>query len=43
MIPSAVQALIDAANDNDIEAFLAGFTQDGVVDGGLVSRMTIRA
>ncbi|GII53362.1 polyketide cyclase [Planotetraspora thailandica] len=28
----AVQALLDAANDNDIDAFLAGFTADGVVD-----------
>jgi ketosteroid isomerase-like protein len=28
----AVQALIDAANANDIDAFLAGFTEDGVVD-----------
>jgi len=28
----AVQALLDAANDNDLAAFLAGFTEDGVVD-----------
>jgi hypothetical protein len=28
----AVQALIDAANANDTVAFLAGFTEDGVVD-----------
>ena len=27
-----MQALIDAANDNDLTAFLAGFTADGVVD-----------
>lgn len=29
---AAVQALIDAANANDPDAFLAGFTEDGVVD-----------
>lgn len=28
----AVRALIDAANKNDLAAFLAGFTEDGVVD-----------
>ncbi|WP_436531406.1 nuclear transport factor 2 family protein [Actinoplanes sp. HUAS TT8] len=28
----AVRRLVDAANRNDIEAFLAGFTADGVVD-----------
>ncbi|MFC6016413.1 nuclear transport factor 2 family protein [Plantactinospora solaniradicis] len=27
-----VQALVDAANRNDLSAFLAGFTEDGVVD-----------
>jgi hypothetical protein len=32
MVPEAVQALLDAANDNDTDAFLAGFTKDGVVD-----------
>lgn len=32
MIPQPVQALLDAANANDIDAFLAGFTHDGVVD-----------
>jgi hypothetical protein len=32
MIPVPVQALLDAANANDTDAFLAGFTQDGVVD-----------
>jgi hypothetical protein len=32
MIPSPVQALLDAANANDIDAFLAGFTENGVVD-----------
>lgn len=32
MLPKPVLALIDAANDNDIDSFLAGFTQDGVVD-----------
>jgi hypothetical protein len=31
-VDPAVQALIDAANDNDLTAFLAGFTADGVVD-----------
>ncbi|ONI83102.1 polyketide cyclase [Actinosynnema sp. ALI-1.44] len=29
---AAVQAAIDAANNNDLEAFLACFTKDGVVD-----------
>lgn len=28
----AVRALVDAANANDLPAFLAGFTEDGVVD-----------
>lgn len=28
----AVQALLDAANKGDLPAFLAGFTDDGVVD-----------
>jgi len=28
-----VQALIDAANKGDLAAFLAGFTDDSVVDG----------
>ncbi|MEV4759368.1 nuclear transport factor 2 family protein [Micromonospora sp. NPDC049559] len=28
----AAQRLIDAANDGDVDAFLAGFTEDGVVD-----------
>jgi hypothetical protein len=32
MIPSAVQVLLDAANGNDTEGFLAGFTRNGVVD-----------
>jgi hypothetical protein len=31
-IPAPVQALLDAANASDIDAFLGGFTQDGVVD-----------
>jgi hypothetical protein len=31
-IPPAVQTLLDAANDGDVDAFLAGFTADGVVD-----------
>ncbi|GAB3895453.1 nuclear transport factor 2 family protein [Kibdelosporangium lantanae] len=31
-IPQPVQVLLDAANANDIDAFLAGFTRDGVVD-----------
>jgi hypothetical protein len=32
MIPAPVQVLLDAANANDIDAFLAGFTENGVVD-----------
>jgi hypothetical protein len=28
----AVQSLLEAANKGDISAFLAGFTEDGVVD-----------
>jgi hypothetical protein len=31
-IPEPVARLLQAANDNDVEAFLAGFTADGVVD-----------
>jgi hypothetical protein len=31
-IPEAVGTLLDAANHHDTEAFLASFTQDGVVD-----------
>jgi hypothetical protein len=31
-LPPAVQALIDAANQGDAAAFLACFTEDGVVD-----------
>jgi hypothetical protein len=31
-LPEPVARLLQAANDNDIEAFLAGFTDDGVVD-----------
>ncbi|GII27021.1 nuclear transport factor 2 family protein [Planotetraspora mira] len=31
-IDPAVQALLDAANAGDLAAFLAGFTDDGVVD-----------
>jgi hypothetical protein len=31
-VPAAVQRLLDAANAGDIDAFLAGFTADGVVD-----------
>jgi hypothetical protein len=31
-VPPPVQTLLDAANANDIDAFLAGFTADGVVD-----------
>ena len=31
-VPSQVQRLLDAANAGDIDAFLAGFTEDGVVD-----------
>ena len=31
-VPEPVERLLQAANDNDIDAFLAGFTGDGVVD-----------
>ncbi len=31
-VPAAVQRLLDAANAGDTDAFLAGFTEDGVVD-----------
>lgn len=31
-VPQPVQALLDAANANDDAAFLAAFTDDGVVD-----------
>ena len=31
-IPEPVQRLLDAANGHDTDAFLAGFTDDGVVD-----------
>jgi hypothetical protein len=31
-VPAAVQRLLDAANAGDVDAFLAGFTDDGVVD-----------
>jgi hypothetical protein len=31
-IDPAVQTLLDAANKGDLAAFLAGFTDDGVVD-----------
>jgi len=31
-IPEAVARLVEAANHHDPEAFLASFTQDGVVD-----------
>ena len=31
-VPGAVVTLLDAANHHDTEAFLASFTQDGVVD-----------
>ena len=31
-IPQPVQALLDAANEHDTDAFLACFTEDGVVD-----------
>ncbi len=31
-VPEPVARLLQAANDNDIDAFLAGFTADGVVD-----------
>jgi hypothetical protein len=32
VIPEPVQVLLDAANANDTDAFLAGFTAAGVVD-----------
>jgi hypothetical protein len=32
VLPKPVQALVDAANSGDTDAFLAGFTTDGVVD-----------
>jgi hypothetical protein len=31
-VPAAVQRMLDAANAGDVDAFLAGFTEDGVVD-----------
>jgi hypothetical protein len=31
-LPAPVAALLDAANDHDVDAFLAAFTADGVVD-----------
>jgi hypothetical protein len=31
-LPEPVARLLKAANDNDVDAFLAGFTVDGVVD-----------
>lgn len=31
-VPEPVARLLQAANDNDIDAFLAGFTGDGMVD-----------
>jgi hypothetical protein len=31
-IPAPVRSLLDAANGHDVGAFLAGFTDDGVVD-----------
>jgi hypothetical protein len=31
-VPPPVRTLLDAANANDVDAFLAGFTADGVVD-----------
>lgn len=31
-VPAEVQRLLDAANAGDVDAFLAGFTEDGVVD-----------
>jgi len=31
-VPQPVQAVLDAANGHDTEAFLACFTEDGVVD-----------
>ena len=31
-LPEPVARLLQAANDNDVDAFLAGFTVDGVVD-----------
>jgi len=58
--PAPVARLLEAANENDTEAFLATFVEGGVaevggdgfngpshfsfvVDGDVVSRMTIRA
>jgi hypothetical protein len=31
-LPEPVARLLQAANDNDVDAFLAGFTAEGVVD-----------
>ena len=31
-VPGPVQVLLDAANAGDTEAFLAGFTEEGLVD-----------
>jgi hypothetical protein len=31
-VPAEVQRLLDAANAGDIDGFLGGFTEDGVVD-----------
>ena len=31
-LPQPVERLLNAANEHDREAFLAGFTEDGVVD-----------
>jgi hypothetical protein len=31
-VPAPVQTLLDAANAGDVDAFLAGFTEAGVVD-----------
>jgi hypothetical protein len=31
-LPEPVARLLQAANDNDLDAFLAGFTAEGVVD-----------
>lgn len=31
-VPAEVQRLLDAANAGDVDAFLAGFAEDGVVD-----------
>jgi hypothetical protein len=31
-LPTPVQRLLDAANANDVDAFLSAFTADGVVD-----------